>query len=163
MFSFTRKTDYALVALSRLARSSSDGSEAVSARQIADEYGTPLSLLMNVLKDLQQAGIIGSTRGSRGGYFLQRPADRITFACIIEAIDKPVGLTACCTPTDSPQCNTTQGDDCAPCQIMPNCPVGRSIRKVNQHVTDYLARITLDDLIHGRIEPIVPETEMLAR
>src|SRR5262245_25494766 len=64
MLSFSRKTDYALIALSHLARLQG---RTVSAREIAQAYGLPQALVMNVLKAMHRAGIVSSVRGVKGG------------------------------------------------------------------------------------------------
>ena len=68
MLALTKRTGYALVAMAHLAKLP-DG-ELSSAREIAEQFGVPSSLLMNVLKDLASAGYVESVRGARGGYRL---------------------------------------------------------------------------------------------
>jgi len=70
MISFTRKTDYALIALSYLGKLKREGSKPVSARHIAETFGMPQPLLMNILKELCQTRIVASKRGATGGYVL---------------------------------------------------------------------------------------------
>jgi DNA-binding transcriptional ArsR family regulator len=69
MLALTKKTDYALIALSHLAKRPET---VVSAREIAEACGVPQPILTNILKTLASAGIMVSTRGaaadfSRGG------------------------------------------------------------------------------------------------
>jgi len=67
MLCLSRKTDYALIALGYLA----ERPEAiVSAREISKAYELPLPLLMNLLKRLQNQGVVRSVRGVNGGYKL---------------------------------------------------------------------------------------------
>src|SRR5437868_13882594 len=96
-FSLTRKTDYALIALTRLAEEAAGKQQPLSARQIAEQYGLPLPLLMNVLKELHKAEIVCSRRGSSGGYMLccHDPAE-ITMLQIIEALEGQVKVALCC-------------------------------------------------------------------
>ena len=67
MLSFTKKTDYALIALAYLAQREGMVS---SAREIAEAHDLPLALLMKILKGLHQQGIVKSARGTNGGYKL---------------------------------------------------------------------------------------------
>ena len=67
MLSLTRKTDYALIALSHMAH---DPEGCCSAREIATRYRVPLPLLMNILKLLTRRGFAKSARGPHGGYRL---------------------------------------------------------------------------------------------
>lgn len=64
--SFSRTTDYALIALAFLA----ERSGVWSARQVADQTRLPASLLAKIFKTLQQHGWVVSTRGVNGGYRL---------------------------------------------------------------------------------------------
>ena len=70
-----------------------------SARQLAEEVGVPLPTVTNILHELMRSGLVTSTMGSRGGYALARPAERISLAEMIDALEGPVKLTACC-PTE---------------------------------------------------------------
>ena len=75
MLALSRKTDYALMALSVLARRERG---VISAREVAADSGAPLSILTNILKNLVRAGIIVSERGAYGGYSLAGSPDTIT-------------------------------------------------------------------------------------
>ena len=82
------KTDYAVRAVLVLA-GAGDGS-LVKAERIAEAQQIPLNFLENILGQLRQAGIVESRRGPDGGYLLARPADDITVADVIRAIDGPL-------------------------------------------------------------------------
>lgn len=57
------------------------------AGRLAEFHGVPAAYLAKHLQDLARAGIVESTPGRRGGYRLARPADRITFAEVVEAVE----------------------------------------------------------------------------
>ncbi|NQU76949.1 MAG: Rrf2 family transcriptional regulator, partial [Planctomycetes bacterium] len=75
MLSLTRKTDYALLALTHLA---AEPAAVISAREMAEQYCLSQPLLMNVLKQLSASGLVSSVRGARGGYTLAKSAEQIT-------------------------------------------------------------------------------------
>ena len=83
------KTDYALRAAVELAASSIDGAP-VKGERLATSQSIPLRFLENILLQLRHAGIVESRRGAEGGYKLARPADEITLADVIRAIDGPL-------------------------------------------------------------------------
>lgn len=142
MLGLTRKTDYALVALARLSQQGeADGSrrERLSAREIAEQYSLPTALLMNVLKDLQRAGIVASVQGPRGGYYLNRDVDDLSILQVIEATEGPLNLTACCGDTEAEPCMT--------CQILTQCPVSEPIQKLNDKVLAFLEGVKLNQLM----------------
>jgi Rrf2 family protein len=82
------KTDYALRALVELAASGDGGP--VKGERLATSQEIPLRFLENILLQLRHAGLIESRRGADGGYRLARPADEITLADVIRAIDGPL-------------------------------------------------------------------------
>ena len=96
MLSLTRKSDYALVALSYLGQQHALAQETpVSARRIADQFGLPLPLLMNILKALSHAGLVTSTRGPQGGYVLSQSPEEISILDVVNAIEGPVRVALC--------------------------------------------------------------------
>ena len=95
MLTFSRKTDYALIALTHMAQ---DQNGLCSAREIADYYGMPLPLLMNVLKQLAQAGLAQSARGPRGGYTLALQPEDISLNQVVRAVEGPIKLVHCAGP-----------------------------------------------------------------
>lgn len=140
-FSLTRKTDYALVALARLAQQYADGGSPLSARQIAEEYELPLPLLMNVLKELNRGDMVASRRGAGGGYSLERPAEQITLREVISHIEGPVGVAACCEE------GLEDDDQCLGCRLTNRCPITGSIRRFNDMLISFLDRMTLADMM----------------
>jgi Rrf2 family protein len=131
---FTRKTDYALVALAGLARRDRGSS---SARDLADELGLPLPVLRNILKLLAAHGLLVSSRGPSGGYQLATPPQEITLAQVIEVIEGPVQLVRCCAAT---------GEDEPECRLLDSCLIKGNVRKVQESLVDFLNRVTLAQL-----------------
>lgn len=64
--------------------------EYVPLEVIADEQHLPTDYVRSAMSDLRRAGIVSTRRGRVGGYRLARPADRITLADIIRAVDGPL-------------------------------------------------------------------------
>src|ERR1035437_1275386 len=85
MLSLTKKTGYGLIAMTHLAQL--EAHEVASAREIADLFGVPASLLMNVLKELAAAGYVESVRGAKGGYRLARRPEEINLADLVSAME----------------------------------------------------------------------------
>ena len=82
------KVDYAVRALAELA-AAEDGKPR-KADQIAKAQGIPVRFLLKILMELNHAGIARSQRGAEGGFYLARPADRITLAEVIRAVEGPL-------------------------------------------------------------------------
>ncbi|HEX2043850.1 MAG TPA: Rrf2 family transcriptional regulator [Acidimicrobiales bacterium] len=81
------KVDYAVRALTELAAA---GDGPVKGQDIADRQGVSVNFLENILSDLRRAGLVGSQRGSVGGYWLAVPADTITIADVIRTVEGPL-------------------------------------------------------------------------
>ena len=86
--------DYAVVLMSAAARQC--GSVALSAGMLAEQTGIPGPTAQKLVSGLARAGLLVASRGSGGGVRLARPAAAISVADIIEAVEGPIALTACC-------------------------------------------------------------------
>jgi Rrf2 family protein len=140
MLTLTRKTDYAMIALTRLAQ---EPDRCSSAREIATQYGIPLPLLMNILKLLTQRGLARSARGQRGGYALAMPAHQITLRDIIKAVEGPIQLVYCAGTKEARQSPKSRGK----CGLTARCPVRPSMHQVHQRLVDFLGSVTLADVL----------------
>jgi Rrf2 family protein len=162
VIAFTRKTDYALIALASLAQEAAAQGEGTpeaapqSARAIAQRYSVPLPILMNVLKDLTGASLVRSTRGVRGGYALARPPRHITVHDVVEAIEGKPSLAICCDD------GTAEADACPECGVELRCPVTHSVRRLNERINRFLHEVTLADLLEGGrgASSVVPVTTL---
>jgi Rrf2 family protein len=81
------KVDYALRASAELA-AADEGP--VKGERIAQAQEIPLKFLENILLDLKHAGLVSSQRGAEGGYWLSRPAEEISLADVIRAVEGPI-------------------------------------------------------------------------
>src|SRR5688572_16532206 len=89
MLCLSKKTEYALTALSHLAERTHRVS---SAREIAEAHGLPPAMLVKILKCLQSHGILLSSRGIRGGYRIVADLDEtslLDLVAIMECPDRP--------------------------------------------------------------------------
>jgi Rrf2 family protein len=82
------KADYAIRAAVELA-AAADGTP-VKGERIASAQQIPPKFLENILLDLKQSGLVASRRGAEGGYWLARPADAISLADVIRAVEGPL-------------------------------------------------------------------------
>ncbi len=80
------KVDYGMRALLELACSGVPA----TADSLARAQGLPAKFLAAILNDLRRAGLVSSQRGLEGGYRLGRPADQITVADVMRALDGPL-------------------------------------------------------------------------
>jgi len=130
MLKLTKKADYALIALKHLVVF---GPESSSAKEIAENYGIPLSLVSKILQKLAKNGFLQSEHGTNGGYRLARDPHEITALEIIRTIDGPIFLTACFTEHGY-CCHTNK------------CTVRDPLQKVHEGILRLLASITISDM-----------------
>ena len=81
------KVDYAVRASIELAAA---GGDPIKGEVIADAQEIPLKFLENILLDLKHGGLVQSQRGADGGYWLAQPADEISIADVIRAVEGPI-------------------------------------------------------------------------
>jgi Rrf2 family protein len=81
------RADYAVRAAVELA-AADDGP--TKGETVARAQGIPLKFLENILLDMRHAGLVRSRRGTDGGYWLARPADDITVADVMRAVEGPL-------------------------------------------------------------------------
>ncbi|HEX9481994.1 MAG TPA: Rrf2 family transcriptional regulator [Solirubrobacteraceae bacterium] len=84
----TAKADYAVRAVVELASSSQGSPRKVD--DVAQAQSIPVSFLENILTQLRSSGIVRSQRGPEGGYWLALPADEVSLAQVIRAVEGPL-------------------------------------------------------------------------
>tara|TARA_B110000483_G_C18169818_1_gene532836 strand:- start:1335 stop:1760 length:426 start_codon:yes stop_codon:yes gene_type:complete len=89
----TRKTDYALRLLTRLARG--EQSQVLPTRLIAESEDISLKYLQSVASQLVASGLIESVPGAKGGNILAKPANKISVLDVIEIMEGQLALMDC--------------------------------------------------------------------
>jgi len=62
----------------------------VKGERLADSQDIPLQFLEHILLDLKHAGIVRARRGAKGGYWLAKPAEDVSIADVIRAVEGPI-------------------------------------------------------------------------
>lgn len=132
MLRLSKKTDYALIALSYMATPGQR--PVVSAREMAERHDLPLELLAKVLQRLVQRGLLSSVQGINGGYRLARPPDEMSVAQVVEAIDGPLTLTACAETTDDP------------CTQYSKCNIRDPLHRIRERIAGALVACSIAEL-----------------
>jgi len=100
----SQKARYGLRAVVELARAPG---EQMTSGQLALRADAPRKFLEAILLELTRAQLVVSRRGKFGGYTLARPAEEISFAEVIRAIDGPLAMAPCVSRLSFRKC-----DDC---------------------------------------------------
>jgi Rrf2 family protein len=93
------KADYAVRAAVELAAATDE--KPIKAERVAAAQGIPLNFLENILGELRHAGIVRSHRGADGGFRLAKPADQITVADVMRAVEGPLATVRGGPPEES--------------------------------------------------------------
>jgi cysteine desulfurase len=97
----TTKGRYAVMAMADLAGHADDGAIALSV--VAERQSLPLAYLEQLFVPLRRAGLVESARGRSGGYRLAKPADQVSVAAIMEAVEEDTRFTRC--SHNDPRCS----------------------------------------------------------
>lgn len=144
MLTLTRKSDYALIALTQLARA---GRRLRSARELSDASRVPLPILMNIMKTLCRHQMVTSVRGARGGYRLALDPGKISLRMVVSALEGPVRLFQCAGDGTRGRCEQEKG-----------CPITAPAKKVSGRLLEFLDGVTLAEIAE---EPDTTPTPML--
>jgi Rrf2 family protein len=141
MLRLSNKTDYALLALPHLASEGASG--LASTRAIAERSPIPAALLAKILQQLARHGLVAAHKGVRRAPHLVRPAEAISIADVVHAIDGPMTVTAC-SPRDER------------CDQFTTCTVRDPLWRVKERILSTLQAVTLAQMDDGanRLAPL---------
>src|ERR1700760_5054515 len=130
MLRMGKMTDYATVVLASLAQ---EPSTHRAATELAERTRLSRPTVSKVLKGLQRAGMVISSRGAQGGYRLARAPQQITAAQILDVFEGPIAITECSGASSQ-------------CGIERQCRVGTSWQRINAAIRRALDDVTLQQL-----------------
>lgn len=138
------RVDYAMRALLELtvAAEAEDGGRLVTRDELAEAQAIPPPFLEAILRQLRQAGIVTSRRGSEGGFRLARPAASVTVADVVRALDGPLAAVR----GDRPEHAAYSG----PAERLQDVWV--ATRAALRSVLD---EVTLEDIAHDALPPAI--------
>lgn len=134
----SKKTRYAIVALTRLA--SDFGRGPVQIREIAESEKIPQSFLENILLDLRKLGILGSQVGKAGGYYLLKKPSDVNLADIINHFEGTISLLYCVSEKAYRPCEF--------CKDESTCQIRGVFKEIKDSTESILSRATLETLIN---------------
>ena len=124
---------YALRILVDLAENQRDGY--VTLREIAERQEISEKYMESIVKDLVRADILEGLRGKGGGYRLSRSADTVQVLDVLLLMEGTLAPVACLEERAKP-CSRA-----AACRTLPMW------KGLDQVVTEYLSRFTIQDLM----------------
>jgi Rrf2 family transcriptional regulator, iron-sulfur cluster assembly transcription factor len=127
----TTKGRYAVTAILDLAIHNDQGP--ISLAEISARQNISLSYLEQLFASLRRKGLVASTRGPGGGYSLNSPADEISIADVITAVDEKLDTMKCGGSAD--------------CQNNSRCLTHDLWCDLSTQIQAFLSEITLGNLM----------------
>ena len=135
----TTKGRFAVTAMVDLAMRQTRGPVTLAA--ISERQHISLSYLEQLFGKLRRSKLVSSVRGPGGGYNLAQPAQGITVADIVTAVDETL---------DATQCGGREN-----CHEEKRCMTHDLWATLNEKMYDYLSSVTLADLVaHQAGKPV---------
>jgi Rrf2 family protein len=133
----SKKTRYALLALTKLAREYGKG--AILIKEIAQSENIPQRFLEGILLDMKNIGMLGSKLGKSGGYYLRKSPEEIYMAEIIRHFDGAIALVPCASEK--------YYEACEQCNDEENCKIRKVFKDIREQTYLKLSSTSLADLI----------------
>src|SRR5262245_1466748 len=135
----TTKGRFAVTAMIDVAMHSTNGPATLAA--VSERQKISLSYLEQLFGKLRRSGLVASVRGPGGGYRLAGPAENVSVADIIVAVDEPI---------DATQCGGQEN-----CHDDRRCMTHELWASLNSHIFDFLQSVTLAELVRQQQKPDV--------
>ncbi len=139
MLKISKLADYAILVMGSV---SAHSNKLLSAKDIAIDTHLTEPTVGKLLKLLTKQHLLNSERGVKGGYKSAHPANAITVAEIIEAVDGKIAMIEC-----------DKSDSC--CAVESICTVSSNWQKISSGIREALAGISLADMQHEIPEAMI--------
>ena len=137
----SKKTRYAIVALTHLAREYGKGPLQIG--KIAKDEKIPQNFLENILLELRKLGILGSKLGKSGGYFLLKKPDEVNLAEIVRHFEGTIALMYCVSEKAYQPCEF--------CRDEASCGIRKVFKEIRDTSYAILSRTTLETLTRSNL------------
>ena len=129
----TNKGRYAVMAMADLASNAKE--RPISLAEISTRQNISLAYLEQIFLKLKNNKLVKSSRGSAGGYILEKPASEIKLSNIIHAVDEQV-KTLNCKKNSKRGCNNKST----------KCITHNLWDQLDQHINGFFEKVKLQDL-----------------
>lgn len=130
MVKINKKVEYALMVLKHM--SEKEPKDLTSAREICDKFNIPFDTTAKVMQQMNNVGILHSTKGVKGGYTLEADLERVSYLQLAELVEGK-SVTANCENQK--------------CSLIETCNITLPIKKLNQHLMYFFQGLTLKELL----------------
>jgi Rrf2 family protein len=138
---FSKTCEYAIRAVFYIAQKSQEGQK-TGMKEIAENIDSPEAFLAKILQKLSKAGLISSSKGPTGGFYLDAAGLQRPLADIVVAIEGDDIFTGC-------------GMGLSYCSEENPCPLHKDFKKIRNQITKMLHETTIgkfnQELINGQL------------
>lgn len=143
---FSKTCEYAMRAIFFIAKQSKEGKKA-GIKEIAENIGSPEPFLAKILQNLRREGLVESTKGPNGGFYLDEKGLARPLADVVATIEGDSIFTGC-------------GIGLSYCSEENPCPLHNEFKKVRNQIVEMLNKITIgqfnDQLVESPMEGQLP-------
>ena len=137
MLTLSKKSRYALLALTRLAKDYGKGPILIS--DISNSEQIPQRFLETILLELKKIGILGSKLGKTGGYFLIKKPNEVSLDDIIRHFEGSIAMLYCISEKSYQPCEF--------CKKEENCKIRNVFKEIRDNTVSVLKKTTIDQLV----------------
>lgn len=137
MLTLSKKSRYALLALTRLAKDYGKGPILISEISISEQI--PQRFLETILLELKKIGILGSKLGKTGGYFLIKKPEDVSLDDIIRHFEGSIAMLYCISEKSYQPCEF--------CKKEENCKIRNVFKEIRDNTVSVLKKTTIDQLV----------------
>ena len=127
----SRDVDYALRALAYMAQAKG---KLVSTAQLEQALSLPRPFMRKVLQRLENAGVVRSAKGNKGGFVLAKDPAAVNIGLLIDILQGGLGFGDC-------KLNKK------PCPQMHACRIRTKLNNIEKHVLGELAAVSVASLL----------------
>jgi Rrf2 family protein len=137
MMILSKKTRYAMLALTRLAKEYGNGAILIS--DIAKSENIPRRFLENILQELKKVGLVSSRLGKSGGYYLIRDPKEIQLVTVVRYFEGTIAMMYCISEKAYKPCEF--------CKDEATCQLRKVFKRIRDNTYDILSQTSLQSLI----------------
>lgn len=130
MIKINRKIEYALMVLKLMKEKGA--TELTTAREVCDRFETPFDTTAKVMQLMNNAGILQSQKGVKGGYTLSRDLSQVTYMELVELIEGKSFMMDCHD---------------GPCELIHKCNISQPIKRLNDYLINIFNTLSLNELL----------------
>lgn len=131
MFRINKLTDYGVVLLREMVVKPA---QQFTPGQLSERSSIPQPTVSKLLKKMAKGGLLGSSRGKNGGYYLKIAPEELSIAAVISVLEGPVAVTECSLGTGI-------------CNMEGRCKVREHWQHINRAIYRGLEELSLAEMV----------------